>query len=126
MGAAEELKSQGNQTGSACFPALCPAQICYISPHVSQIRLLACFLHGHNGQRVLLSDWHVDRGESQETADDEGLCLGRGNGADWAALYQVWAEELRFSTYQEPDARGEKSPPLTGQKYFTINPKFTL
>lgn len=42
--------------------------------------------------------------ESQETADDEGLGLGQGSGADGAALHQEAGEKssaaVHTSTYQ--------------------------
>lgn len=54
--------------------------------------------------------WHVHSPKSQETADDEGLVLGLENKVDWATLHQDWGEEICCSTYQQPDAQGEKSP----------------
>lgn len=62
-----------------------------------------------------LSGWHVESPESQETADDKGLGLGQGSGADWAALHQGRGEELCCGAYQQPDAWGEKSPLLRRQ-----------
>lgn len=39
---------------------------------------LACFLRGHNAQQILSQrGWHAERPSRQETADDEGLGLGR-------------------------------------------------
>lgn len=61
------------------------------------------------------SGWHAESLEGQETADDEGLGLGQGNGADRAGLHQGPGVELCYSAYQQPDARGEKSPAVRGQ-----------
>lgn len=108
-----EDKSHEDRMGSMCFKTFCRAQA------VTYRHMWAKSDSWHDFCMVImwstfsLSDWHAERPESQETADDEGLGLGQGSGADW--LHQGRGEELCCSTYQQPDAQGEKSPPVRRQ-----------
>lgn len=106
-----ENKSQEDRMGSMCFKTFCWAQT------VTYRHMWAKSDSWHVFCMVIMwstfsrSGWHA---ESQETADDEGLGLGQGNGADWALLHQGRGE-LWCSTYQQPDAQPAKSPPFRRQ-----------
>lgn len=102
-----EDKSQVDRMRSMCFKTFCWAQT------VTYRHMWAKSDSWHVFCMVIMwstfsqSGWHAESPESQETADDEGLSAGQGNGAEWVVLHQPCC-----STYQRPDAQGEKSPPL--------------
>lgn len=107
-----EDKSQVDRMRSMCFKTFCWAQT------VTYRHMWAKSDSWHVFCMVIMwstfsqSCWHAESPESQETADDEGLSAGQGNGAEWVALHHGPG---RRDTYQQPDAQGEKSPPLRRQ-----------
>ncbi len=98
--------------GSTCFKTLCRAQTVTYRHMWAESDSWHVFCMVIMRSTFSQSGWHA---ESQETADDEGLGLGQGSGADWAVPHQGRGEELCCSTYQQPDAQGGKSPPVRRQ-----------
>lgn len=67
------------------------------------------------------SGWHAVSPESQETADDEGLGLGQGNGADWAVLHRGAGEKSCAATHTSSLTHRERNPHWSGGKWnFTL------
>lgn len=96
-------KSPENRMGPVCFETFSWNQTVTFHHMWAKPEALACFLHGHNAQQTLSQrGWHAESPSRQETADDEGLGLGRAGERS----------RLGRGAYQRPDAQGEKSPML--------------
>lgn len=89
---------------------------CYISAHVSQIRLLACFLHGHNVRHIFSE--RLARGEPGQAGNSWWLRIRFGPG-EWSRLGRAASgarEKSSAALHTSSLTHREKNPHRSGGK----------
>lgn len=90
---------------------------CYISAHVSQIRLLACFLHGHNVKHIFSE--RLARGEPGQAGNSWWLRIRFGPG-EWSWLGRAASgarEKSSAALHTSSLTHREKNPHRSGGKW---------
>lgn len=122
-----EDKSREDRMGSMCSENFLLSSNCYISAHVSQTRLLACFLHGHNVKHIFSE--RLACGEPGEPGNSWWRRIRSGPG-EWSRLGRAASgpgEKSSAALHTSSLTHSEKNPHRPGDKWnFTMFCKSAL
>ncbi len=116
-----QLTEDKSPNGINAFQNFQLSSNCYISAHVSQIRLLACFVHGHNVKHIFSK--RLACAEPGEPGNSWWRRIRSGPG-EWSRLGRATsgsAEKSSAAVHTSGLTHGEKNPRHSGDKWnFTM------